>query len=204
IAAVAGGNWPSRCADALVDLTTREGERENLRVVLLADIQQVFADERMFSKDLIDALAELKERPWPEICRGHPVSAQWLARNLAAFGINSGNIRIGEEQAKGYDRVQFDDVFTRYVPETLDTPSAAVPAVPCQVKPENLAVPKEKLGTDEKTPVYEALGRLGRVPEGGTPENGDFDERNAEAVSADADVSLPDREPSAGKDKLRL
>jgi len=155
----AGGDWPRRCADALVKLTTGEDERENLRVMLLADIREVFKTERIFSKDLVEQLAELKERPWPEICRGKPITAQWLARNLAAFGIHSGNIRIGEEQAKGYERVQFDDVFARYVPETPEGGNLPVPPSHSEVKPEILAVPKDEVGTGEKTAVYEALGR---------------------------------------------
>ena len=71
-----------------VKLTTREDERENLRVMLLADIQKVFTGEwppppegqlpvsveRIFSKDLIEKLAEMRERPWSEICRGRPIT----------------------------------------------------------------------------------------------------------------------------------
>ena len=186
IAEVAGGDWPKRCADALVNLTTGEDERENLRVMLLADIQQILAGalppppdgekpspiERIFSRDLVEQLAELKERPWPEICRGKPITAQWLARNLAAFGIHSGNIRIGEEQAKGYERVQFDDVFARYVPEIPQTSAAPVPPSRSEVKPEILAVPKDEVGTGEKTAVYEALGRWDGSPTGEGPRKG--------------------------------
>jgi putative DNA primase/helicase len=122
IAEVAGGDWPKRCAGALVKLTTREDERESLRVMLLADIQQVFTPERIFSKDLVEGLAELKERPWPEICRGKPITERWLARNLADFGIHSKTLRIGDERAKGYERADFDEVFDRYLPERGDTP----------------------------------------------------------------------------------
>jgi putative DNA primase/helicase len=119
LAEIAGGDWPQRCANALIKLTTREDEADSLRVMLLADIKQLFTSERMFSKDLVEQLAELKERPWPEICHGKPITARWLARNLAAFGIHSRNIWDGDNQAqaKGYDRRQFDDVFARYVLE---------------------------------------------------------------------------------------
>jgi putative DNA primase/helicase len=172
IAQIAGVDWPQRCACALAKLTTGEDERENLRVMLLVDIREVFKTERIFSKDLVEKLAELKERPWPEICRGKPITAQWLARNLAAFGIHSGNIRIGEEQAKGYERVQFDDVFARYVPETPQTSAATVPPSHSEVKPEILAVPKDEVGTGEKTAVYEALGRWDGSPTREGPRKG--------------------------------
>lgn len=52
IAAVAGGNWPQRGADALVKLTTREDEADSLRVMLLADIKEMFIAERMFQRSL--------------------------------------------------------------------------------------------------------------------------------------------------------
>jgi 5S rRNA maturation endonuclease (ribonuclease M5) len=123
IAEVAGGNWPERCAQAYAKLQREEFEdRETLRVMLLADIREIFKEERMFSKDLVAALADLKERPWPEVNRGKPITARWLARNLVAFGIRPKNVRIKEEfveeeeQGKGYERTDFDDAYTRYLP----------------------------------------------------------------------------------------
>ena len=122
IAEVAGGDWRQRCANALMKLTTREDDAENLRVMLLADIQQVFSVERMFSRDLRDLLADMDERPWQEVCRGgKPITERWLARSLAAFGIHSKNVRIDEKQAKGYERTDFDDVFARYLDVGTDT-----------------------------------------------------------------------------------
>jgi hypothetical protein len=174
IAEIAGGDWPRRCADALVKLTTGEDERENLRVMLLADIREVFKGERMFTKDLVEALAELKERPWPEICHGKPITPRWLAGNLSAFRIRSGNIWDGEkqEQAKGYERAQFDDVFTRYVPETLQTTSASVQPSNSEVKPKNLSVQRGIAWTDKKEPIHEAYGRLDGSTTGEAPRKG--------------------------------
>jgi putative DNA primase/helicase len=174
IAEVAGGDWPRRCADALFKLTTCEDESESLRVMLLADIKQVFTGERMFSKDLVEQLVELKERPWPEICRGKPITARWLANNLAHFRIHSGNIWDGEkqEQAKGYERVQFNDVFARYVPETQEGGGISVQASNSQVKPKNLSVQGEIVWTDEKRPIHEAYGRLDGCATGEAPRKG--------------------------------
>jgi uncharacterized protein DUF3631/CHC2-type zinc finger protein len=122
IAEIVGSDWPRRCADAFARLTSRESEdAESLRVMLLADIQQVFTAERMFSKDLIEQLAQLSERPWPEVCRGKAITERWLARNLAAFGIRSKTLRIGEERAKGYELSDFKETFERYLkPEEGD------------------------------------------------------------------------------------
>jgi len=120
LAEVAGDDWPKRCADALVKLNSRNDvETESLRVNLLSDIQQVFASEwsceRMFTKDMITALQQMSERPWPEVCRGKPINERWLARNLAAFGIHSKTLRIGDERAKGYELSDFSDAFERYL-----------------------------------------------------------------------------------------
>ena len=34
--------------------------------ILLADLKQKFTDDRIFSKDLVELLAQMKERLWPE------------------------------------------------------------------------------------------------------------------------------------------
>jgi hypothetical protein len=117
IAEVAG-DWPQRCADAFVRLTNPEYDADSLRVELLVDIRQVFTGERMFSKDLIEQLAQLSERPWPEVCRGRPITERWLARNLAAFRIRPKLLRIGESNpARGYEKTDFKEVFERYLSE---------------------------------------------------------------------------------------
>jgi len=169
IAKIAGGNWPQRCANALIKLTTREDETDSLRVMLLADIQQVFTAERMFSKDLVDKLAGMKERPWPEICRGKPITPRWLARNLTAFGIRSRNISIGVEQAKGYERSDFDEAFARYLP---DTGNLSVHPSTTEVKTPNSIRPQNDSWTDKKTGFHEAYGRMDGS-KGGKPGKGD-------------------------------
>jgi hypothetical protein len=58
----------------------------------------------------------MAERPWPEVCRGKPITERWLARNLAGFGIHSKTLRIGDERAKGYEAADFSEAFERYLP----------------------------------------------------------------------------------------
>ena len=116
IADVAGEDWPKRCADSFASQSSHyDADTESLRVNLLADMRQIFTSKRMFSKDVIDALKEMTERPWPEVCRGKPITERWLARSLAAFGIHSKTLRIGEERAKGYELEDFSNVFERYL-----------------------------------------------------------------------------------------
>jgi hypothetical protein len=105
-------------ADAFATLTSRNAaDGESLRVNLLANIRQIFSCERMFSRDLIDALQQMSERPWPEVNRGRPIIERWLARNLVAFGIHSKTLRVGEERAKGYELADFREAFGRYLPD---------------------------------------------------------------------------------------
>jgi 5S rRNA maturation endonuclease (ribonuclease M5) len=189
IAEVAGDGWSSRCANALAKLSSGGGEKENLRVMLLSDIQKVFSGEwptpledqspvqieRIFSKDLIDNLEEMKERPWPEICRGKPITQRWLARNLAAFGIQSHNIWDGKNQAqaKGYESAQFDKVFARYIPDNQgDTPASPSNRPNTMENAEKSSVQKENAWTDEKEPVYEAIGRMDGCTDGVPPKKG--------------------------------
>jgi putative DNA primase/helicase len=195
IAEAAGGNWPCRCADALAKLTTREDERENLRVMLLVDIKQVFTVERMFSKDLVEQLTELKERPWPEVCRGKAITQNWLARNLAPFDIQPGNIRIDDEQAKGYELADFKEAFERYIPSSHgrggissvppsqseeEFSNASVPTLgkmpnfhPSQNEEnaKNATVPKNSVGTDGKNAPTLGVWDGGTVRKGGARPN---------------------------------
>ena len=44
----------------------------------------------------------MKERLWPELCRGRPIIERWVARQLHSFKIVSSNIRIGAEHKVGF------------------------------------------------------------------------------------------------------
>ena len=213
IAEVAGGEWPQRCLAAFENLTRVEREdTDSLRIMLLIDIREVFRGEwpaplegqppkpveRIFSKDLNDNLEEMTERPWPEVRRGgKAITVRWLASNLAAFGIHSKNIRIGEDQAKGYERAQFDKVFAKYIPEDpvyapnpLQGGNLSVPPSHTRQNAENLSVPKDEAGTDEKTPIYEALGRWDGSKRGGPGKGDKVDAAKADSVVLSVERSL--------------
>jgi hypothetical protein len=142
-------------------------------MMLLADIQQIFAGkwppppegvspspvEKIFSKDLVENLAEMKERPWPEVCYGKPITERWLARNLNALGIHSKNVRIRDEQAKGYEFTDLREVFDRYIPPQMPEGGIlSVPPSPTEVKLQNSIRPKTETGTAEKTAFSEGMG----------------------------------------------
>jgi hypothetical protein len=85
---------------------------------LLSDIQEAFkakATDRLSSAELVEHLAGLEDRPWPE-WRGKPLSKSTLARLLTPFGVFSGTIRLPNDRtAKGYYLAAFEDAFARYL-----------------------------------------------------------------------------------------
>jgi hypothetical protein len=191
IAEVVGGDWPKRCLDAYTGTQSREFEDvETLRVALLTDIQQIFAGtwppldedeeptpiERIFSKDLCEKLLSMKERPWPELQKGKPISERWIARNLAAFGIRSKNIRISEEQAKGYEVADFKDAFERYVmPSNAEKGGFQASHRPnTRENDQKTSVPKSNLGTDQKSDSTREWD-AGTDKKGGAQQNADIE-----------------------------
>jgi putative DNA primase/helicase len=119
IAEIAGCDWPQRAADAFTKLTGKEdSDAQGIGAMLLVDIRQVFnetGDGRIFSKNLIENLCAMSDRPWPEARRGKPITETWLARRLRGFGINSRTLRIGDARAKGFETTDFADAFERYL-----------------------------------------------------------------------------------------
>jgi hypothetical protein len=134
IAEVAAGDWPKRCSEAFARLTDAPNDDvESLRILLLGDIQKIFdgrwppladgeqpsPEERKFSRDLVEVLTQMRERPWPDLLRGKPINERWLAKHLAAFGIHPKLLRIGDDwrPGRGYEKADFEDAFMRYLPE---------------------------------------------------------------------------------------
>jgi putative DNA primase/helicase len=93
---------------------------------LLADIQEVFEHKRMnkiSTADLIAALCDDDEKVWATYNRGKPVSPRQIAKRLGEFGIKSKNVRIGYDQAKGFEIEQFQEAFARYLSTLPENPS---------------------------------------------------------------------------------
>ena len=126
IADLAGGDWPRRAriaavapSDSLVD------HEENICELLLRDIRDLFEKRRtsrMFSEEIVLALADMYDRPWPEFAHGKAITKAKLARLLRPFGIHTMTFRIGRDLRKGYSADSFRDAFSRYAPSTSVTP----------------------------------------------------------------------------------
>jgi len=120
IADAAGGEWPARVRRAVqCSGASTSGDDQSVRVLLLSDIRAIFAErklDKLSSADLVLALNAIEGRPWAEWHRGKGLGTNGLARQLAAFAIAPGTIRIGTGTPKGYQLAQFDDAFARYLP----------------------------------------------------------------------------------------
>ena len=98
-------------------LTESDGD-ESAAAMLLEDIHALFREggaNRLASADIVDALAKMEERPWPEWKQGKSITQRQLARLLAPFGIKPKLIKFSSDSARGYTFDQFADSFTRYI-----------------------------------------------------------------------------------------
>ena len=88
--------------------------------MLLEDIQNIFREraiDRIWCCDLVDALVELEERPWPEWKHGKPMTVRSLANLLRAYEIKSTQVKDGIKNRNGFQLEQFKDAFERYLSE---------------------------------------------------------------------------------------
>ena len=122
VADEAGGAWPDRARLAAVTFVTDvTAATASLGVRLLEDIQTVFEDrEHVSTESLLAALVAMDEAPWGDL-RGKPLDARGLARRLSKYEVKPKTIRDGNVTAKGYDRSDFYDAWSRYV--TCDGPA---------------------------------------------------------------------------------
>lgn len=110
--------WPARAREAAIALSGGAVEEEPVGVQLLSDIRELFEKsgaEEMRTVDILDHLAELSERPWPEWSHGKPITARGLANILKPFGIRPVTFRKNGEIPKGYRKADFADTFGRYL-----------------------------------------------------------------------------------------
>jgi hypothetical protein len=134
IADVAGGAWPRRARDAAVALSagTDVGD-EDLRILLLADLRDLFAAEladQLSTKVIIEVLVAMEERPWGDFGKkGKAITPEKLSRLLRPFGVRSKHWRDGAATSRGYLLEDLRDPFKRYLPplpgSQRDTPDTS-------------------------------------------------------------------------------
>ena len=135
VADMAGGRWPHDARESAVTLVTATQQtRPSIGVQLLADIRDVFTkmgEDKLPTEQLLRELNDLDESPWNSIRRGEPLDPRGLSTRLNKYGIGSKPQREGETVFKGYNRGQFLDAWSRYVPPA--PPAVCVTAVTSSV-----------------------------------------------------------------------
>lgn len=116
IADLAGGNWPERCKEAAIALTTAaKVKNPSLGVQLLADLREIFGDkDQMSTEDILSALHNKDDAPWAEL-RGKPLTNTGLSKLLKPYDIKSKTVRIGHRTPRGYTREALWDAWQRYL-----------------------------------------------------------------------------------------
>jgi len=119
IAECAGPVWLQRATSAALKLSKVAEQSVSTGNQLLSDIYDVFNGRqgaKISTVELIEALIADDENSWATYNHGKPLSPRQLAKQLAVYGIQSKTVRLGEKRTpKGYDRLQFEDAFARYL-----------------------------------------------------------------------------------------
>jgi len=119
LADLAGGDWPERAREAAVGLTTSAQESCPIGA-LLFDLFLVFngrGAEKLFTREVLDGLSCMKNRPWHSMRRGNEMTEVWLAQRLRPYGIKPQTIRVGGDVGRGYLAADFAESLKRYVPK---------------------------------------------------------------------------------------
>jgi len=114
IADLAGGEWPDRARRAAIGLAGAV-EDQDINVELLHDINTVFTDigtTFITSKQLVEKLVEMEDRPWADWRQGKPISTRAVADRLKTFHVFPKPNAAGS--ARGYDKDRFLDAWSRY------------------------------------------------------------------------------------------
>ncbi len=133
VADLAGNHWPARARQATLALTAAHGDAAaaSQKTRLLADCRTAIADvDAIPTTQLLERLKDDDEAPWASYGPNGLTPAK-LGSLLREYDIRSANIRFPDgRQAKGYQRADFLDAWSRYCPP--DTPGGMAASQPSQ------------------------------------------------------------------------
>jgi Protein of unknown function (DUF3631) len=119
IADHAGAHWPDRSRAAVLVMTAEASDTGEVstRIRLLMDCRTAFGDhDAIPTTVLLERLNSDREAPWADYGPAG-LTAMKLGVLLRDYDIRSATIRFpGLGQAKGYQRAEFTDAWTRYCP----------------------------------------------------------------------------------------
>jgi putative DNA primase/helicase len=137
VANLAGGRWPSLVAEAAQQV--QKIERPVPQIVrLLAGIRTAFGSAAFLETEaLIRKLLADPEEDWRLAYHGKSISAAWLRERLAnlldppgsqqSYFVDDLGVR---RHRRGYDRRQFQDAFSRYLPPEAEGPTETMEPSP--------------------------------------------------------------------------
>jgi hypothetical protein len=117
VADAAGGAWPERARVAAVALVADAmGRTPSLGIRLLSDLKKVFGGrDSLWTVEILVALINLEESPWGDL-KGKPLDSRRLSNLLRPYGVVSTQVRIGEQNQRGYTHESLWDAWVRYLP----------------------------------------------------------------------------------------
>jgi len=123
VAECAGDEWIKKALLASVALSSGESDPEeaSLSLRLLSDTREVFTEDQITTKDLIERLRGLEESPWAYLERFNP---SVLAHLLKNYSIKPKPFSGGK--VRSYYRKSFEDPWNRY----LDPVQTVTPVTP--------------------------------------------------------------------------
>jgi len=126
VAECGGDEWIKKALLASVALSSGESDPEeaSLSLRLLSEIREVFTEDQITTKDLLERLRELEESPWAYLERFNP---SVLAHLLKNYGIKPKPFSGGK--VRGYYRKSFEDPWNRYL-DPVQTVTPVTPVTP--------------------------------------------------------------------------
>lgn len=123
VAECAGEEWTKKALLASVALSSGESDPEeaSLSLRLLSDIREIFTEDQITTRDLIERLRGLEESPWAYLEKFNP---SVLAHLLKNYSIKPKPFSGGK--VRGYYRKSFEDPWNRY----LDPVQTVTPVTP--------------------------------------------------------------------------
>ena len=89
LADIAGGDWPAKARAAFNVLAEDDQDSDAAGVMLLKDIKAMFekrSADQLPSQNMVDALIQVEESPWPEYRRGKPITPRQMSALLSLSG----------------------------------------------------------------------------------------------------------------------
>jgi hypothetical protein len=194
IADLAGGDWPGRAREAAVVLAgARVIDDASSGVQLLANIRDLFPDDRISCAGLVDALNVSDQLPYGGWNEGRGITTRELGKKLQPYGVKAKKIRLGEKTVNGYEHDQFKDAWSRYLPpDTVSNGTTGTTQSQSQKQAEkepeqNADVPVTKNGANPHgygdVPVVPVSKPL--IGDPGFPLHGDIAFRNGHLTEAE-------------------